>query len=171
MRGSNHTDKQIIQMSKRRKGLKIPKVNPDSPTKSVCIKQLSTFLKIHDLTKKSYLLTSLNHCKISAGIMTRNQKLFSCIIIKRQNVLLLFYICIHKTSGVYCMIKVLHPPLSGPVCHTGSLPSNCSSSVYLRRDTGDHGDNEGAVSPTTHHISAKTVPSAPRLQYVKQYTS
>ena len=28
MWGSNHTDKQIIQMSKRQKGLKIPKVNP-----------------------------------------------------------------------------------------------------------------------------------------------
>lgn len=43
MWGSNHKYKQIIQMSKRRKGLKIPKVNPDSPTKSVCIKQLSIF--------------------------------------------------------------------------------------------------------------------------------
>lgn len=63
-------------MSKRRKRLKVPKVNPDSPMKGVCIKQLGIF-KNTESYKKFYLFTSLNHCKISAGIMTRNQELSS----------------------------------------------------------------------------------------------
>lgn len=45
-------------MSKRRKGLKIPKVNPDSPTKGVCIKQLSIF-KNTESYKKVFLFSLL----------------------------------------------------------------------------------------------------------------
>lgn len=78
---------QIIHMSKETKGSKIPKVNPDSPTKSVCIKQQSVFKNTESYKKVFYLLTSLNHCKISAGIMTRNQEFFHV----QQNVLLHFY--------------------------------------------------------------------------------
>lgn len=76
------------------KGSESSQSHPDSPMKGVCIKQLGTF-KNTESYKKFYLFTSLNHWKISAGIMTRNQETFPCIIIKRQNVLLHFYISIH----------------------------------------------------------------------------
>lgn len=111
--------------------------------------------------------------------MTRNQEFFPCIIIKRQNVLLHFYISIHIRHE--CIIKVLHPS-DGAVMKTGvsHIPSTAPRRnivcAELKIDTGDHGNNKKCSQSRDTHIFAGTVSltifsNHPCPGYVKQYTS
>lgn len=115
--------------------------------------------------------------------MTRNQEFFSCIIIKRQNVLLHFYISIHIRHECTVSSKSSTPVmvLWWRRVHRSSLQPLPITPLCaeLKMDTGDHGNNKRCSQSRDTHLFAETTSltifsnstNHPCRGHVKQYTS